>query len=169
MSSKAIALAVALTVALFSIGCADTCKEACNFAADFYEACLPEWNSDWSNFNPDWEKKSDFSKACNDSANQGRDQVADCCPEEDIEIACEDSEEEDCAEDKRGECENNALLAIDRNCEDTKDIYRQPCSDYWQEVFVQGGPQFPEENPTCSDPGDDDDDTTAGDDDESGE
>ncbi len=164
MSSKGIVIALVLGVGLMSVGCADTCRQTCNFAADYVESCMPQWNVTWENFDADWSSKADYRKACNDSANEGRGQVADCCPEEDAEAACEGSEEDDCVETKKNECENNALLAIDRNCEDVKDSYRQPCSDYWQSVYVMGGPQFPEENPTCQDPdaGDDDDDDTTG-------
>ena len=162
--TKGLSLAIVLSIAMLSVGCTDTCNEACNFASDYIESCMPQWNATWDNFNPEWSAKSDFRKACIDSANEGRGQVSGCCPQEEIDDACEGSSDDDCKENKREECENNALLAIDRNCEDTKEVYRQPCSDYWQSVYEVGGPMLPEENPTCSDPdgeetGDDDDAT----------
>ncbi len=134
----AASFAVALTA-----GCGDTCRELCNFEADYYEGCLSEWNTSWTTLG--FDDKAGFRAACMDSVNTGRSQVGDCCT--------------DAAEEDVDECESNALLAIDRNCENTKEFFRQPCSEYWQEVYVLGGPQFPEDNPTCQDDGADDDDS----------
>ena len=146
-------------MASLSIGC-DTCKERCDFAADFYESCLPEWNSTWENLG--YEGKSDFRGACVDSVNVGRSQVADCCA--DVEYADDVTEEQ--IADKQEECESNTLLSIDRQCEDNKELYRQPCSEYWQQVFVFHEEDLPgEDNPTCQDDGEEgDDDSAAGDD-----
>lgn len=152
MMYRALAIAAVVALGLLSIGCADTCKEMCRFAADYYDDCLPEWNSDWENLG--YDSKADFRTACIDSANTGRSQVSDCCPVEDAEAACDALDTDDvdgCVDEKTNECENNTLLAIDRNCEDTKESFRQSCTDYWQSVYVIGGPAFPEDNPTCQD------------------
>ena len=144
MRIEHIGFALLAVLAALSIGC-DTCKERCDFAADYYDSCLSEWNSTWENIG--YEGKKDFRNSCVDSVNQGRAQVADCCAseEEDPEMTAEQVEQ------KQEECENNTLLSIDRNCEDNKELYRQPCSVYWQEVYQFGDPVFPEENPTCQD------------------
>lgn len=163
MMYRALSIVTVVALGLLSIGCADTCKEMCRFAADYYDECLPQWNAEWSNLG-DYDSKADFRSACIDSANTGRSQVSDCCPAEDAETACEALGSDDmdtCIDDKTSECENNTLLAIDRNCEDTKESFRQSCTDYWESVYVIEGPDFPKDNPTCQDLEEDtgDDDT----------
>jgi len=180
MRIEHIGFVVLAALAALSIGC-DTCKERCDFAADYYDSCLSEWNSTWEELgipyreldslgqgdegatwvmdseHPYVRSKSEFKRQCNDSVKVGRAQVTDCCAseEEDPDLTAEQLEE------KQEECENNTLLAIDRNCEDNKELYRQPCSQYWQEVYQHGGADFPEDNPTCQDLDEED----AGDDD----
>lgn len=140
MIGRFIGLVAAISLSLLAVGCGGTCDELCDFAADYYQECLPQWNTTWEGLAPEgdaWTSKSDFKQSCQDSAQAGQDQAGDCC------LDLED-------EDKTAECEANTLLAIDRNCEDTKELYRQPCSEYWQEVYLLGGPMFPDDNPTCS-------------------
>ena len=120
---------------------AEKYMEMHGFEADYYEDCLSEWNTEWTTLG--YDDKVAFREACNASVETGRSQVGECC--------------EGAEGDDLKECEANTLLAIDRNCENTKEYLRQPCADYWQEVFVFGGPEFPGENPTCDDEGDDDD------------
>ncbi len=154
MKIQIVGFVVIAAFALLTIGC-DTCKERCDFAADFYEECLSEWNTSWEGLG--YEDKGTFRDACVESVNDGRAQVSDCCSsvEENPDLTAEEIEE------NQAECEDNTLLAIDRNCEDNKELYRQPCSLYWQEVYDPFAPGFPEENPTCQDEGEGDDDSAS--------
>ena len=58
MYGRVIGLLAAISLSLLAVGCGGTCDELCGFAADYYEECLPQWNTTWDGLAPEGESWS---------------------------------------------------------------------------------------------------------------
>jgi hypothetical protein len=132
-------------------GCANDCDTFCARQGRYIDRCLPQFDSVWTDLNPDWQNRGDFVGACNEQVD---DRIA-----EDTEATCANAADDA----SRRVCETTVREGIYDSCSDDLNKFQQSCTDYWRgEVdFLPEGfdpPPFP---------GDDDDDSAVGDDDDS--